>query len=74
MEVMYDLDYEARQVADELGLSMIRASTVGTHPLFVRMVRELIQERLSGEPHRAVSGTSAAWPDVCPADCCLPRK
>ena len=72
MEVMYDLDYEARQVADELGLSMVRASTVGTHPLFVNMVRELIQERLSDDPARAACGLSAAWPDVCPADCCPP--
>ena len=67
MEVLYDLDFEARQVADELGLRMIRAATVGTHPLFVGMVRELIEERLSGE---AVD----AWPDVCPADCCPPRR
>ena len=74
MEVMYDLDYEARQVANDLGLSMIRASTVGTHPLFVGMVRELIEERLSGDSQRSASGPSAAWPDVCQADCCPPRK
>ena len=73
MEVMYDLDYEAQKVADELGLSMIRASTVGTHRLFISMVRELIQERLSGDPLRDASGASGAWPDVCPVDCCPAR-
>ncbi|MFD2350325.1 ferrochelatase [Nonomuraea ferruginea] len=44
MEVVYDLDTEARQVAEERGLPMERASTVGTHPAFVRMVRELMDE------------------------------
>ncbi|WP_049570513.1 ferrochelatase [Nonomuraea sp. SBT364] len=44
MEVVYDLDTEARQVAAELGLPMERAATAGTHPAFVRMVRELMDE------------------------------
>ncbi|PYS99498.1 MAG: ferrochelatase, partial [Acidobacteria bacterium] len=35
MEVIYDLDTEARKLADELGLNMIRAATVGTHPKFI---------------------------------------
>jgi ferrochelatase len=70
LEVLYDLDCEARQVANELGLSMIRASTVGTHPLFVQMVRELIEERVSGSASRAAIGDFPAWPDVCPEDCC----
>lgn len=70
MEVMYDLDFEAKQLCDELGLKMVRAATVGTHPLFVRMIRELIEERLSGQPERAAIGTYPASHDVCPADCC----
>jgi ferrochelatase len=40
------------------------------HPLFVQMVRELIEERLSGSNSRAAIGEYAAWPDVCPEDCC----
>ena len=44
MEVVYDLDTEARQVAAELGLPMERAATAGTHPAFVRMVGELMAE------------------------------
>lgn len=70
MEVMYDLDYEAKQLCDELGIRMIRAATVGTHPLFVRMIRELIEERLSGQPERAAIGAYPASHDVCPVDCC----
>jgi ferrochelatase len=72
LEVLYDLDEEARQTAGELGLNMVRAATVGTHPLFVGMLRELIQERLEpSREHRAV-GAFPASHDVCPADCCPP--
>jgi ferrochelatase len=70
MEVLYDLDYEARQVCDGLGLTMIRAATVGTHPLFVRMLRELVEERLAGSTARAAIGEFPAWPDACLPDCC----
>ncbi|MFE3452137.1 ferrochelatase [Nonomuraea sp. NPDC059194] len=44
MEVVFDLDVEARQLAAELGLPLERAATAGTHPRFVRMVRELMEE------------------------------
>jgi ferrochelatase len=70
IEVLYDLDYEAQHLALELGLTMTRAKTVGTHPRFVSMVRELIAERLSGASNRRAIGCNPAWPDVCPADCC----
>ncbi|MGZ4257839.1 MAG: ferrochelatase [Gaiellaceae bacterium] len=72
LEVLYDLDHEAREVADELGLAMVRAGTPGTHPAFVSMIRELIGERLGeGVPQRSL-GRLAVGPDVCAPDCCLP--
>jgi ferrochelatase len=70
MEVVFDLDTQARAVAEETGLNMIRASTVGTHPAFVSMIRELILERTEGLPPRSL-GTRGASHDVCPVDCCL---
>jgi ferrochelatase len=70
MEVLYDLDTEARQVCDELGISMVRAATVGTHPRFVRMICELIEERTSDSPRLAL-GTLGPSHDECPEDCCL---
>ena len=70
MEVLYDLDCEARRVCNEIGLSMVRAATVGTHPLFVQMIGELIEERVSGSSARAAVGNFPAWPDECPAECC----
>lgn len=50
MEVKFDLDTQAWAVATELGLRMVRAATAGTHPRFIRMIRELIEERVSGSP------------------------
>ena len=43
MEVLYDLDTEARAVCQELGVKMVRAGTVGTHPAIIRMIAELIE-------------------------------
>ena len=45
MEVLFDLDTEAADICRELGLNMVRAATVGTHPRFVQMIRELIVEK-----------------------------
>jgi protoporphyrin/coproporphyrin ferrochelatase len=44
MEVLYDLDTEARAVSDELGIKMVRAGTVGTHPAMIEMIAELITQ------------------------------
>ena len=70
MEVVYDLDYEAQKLTKELGITMVRAATAGTHPAFVRMIRELVIERIHNEPAR-FAGTRGPSHDVCPADCCL---
>ena len=69
MEVLYDLDIEARQLCDELTLPMARAKTVGVHPKFIAMIRELILERTEGAERRAV-GSLGPRQDVCAEDCC----
>jgi ferrochelatase len=74
MEVLYDLDIGARSRAIELGINLVRAGTVGTHPRFVRMIRELVEERLSDAPVRLHLGTRGPAPDVCPAGCCPTRS
>ncbi len=55
MEVIYDLDTEARGRADSLGLRFSRVPTVGTHPAFVAMIADL---------------ALAPPPPPCPTDCC----
>jgi protoporphyrin/coproporphyrin ferrochelatase len=71
MEVVYDLDVEAQRVAKELGVKLVRAATAGTHPSFVKMIRELILERVDNAPARFLGSRGAAH-SICPADCCLP--
>lgn len=75
MEVLFDLDTQARQLCVELGLHMVRANTVGTHPRFIRMIRELICERIDDKYERLALGVLGPRPDICPSDCCLmPRR
>ena len=70
MEVVWDLDTEARQTAAELGLDFARAATAGTHPAFVAMIRELVLEETDGAP-RAALGTLGICGLDCPPGCCL---
>ena len=73
MEVVYDLDTETAQKAKELGLNMVRASTVGTHPAFIKMIRELIIERMTDNPERRALGSYGPHHDSCGKNCCLPK-
>jgi protoporphyrin/coproporphyrin ferrochelatase len=79
MEVMYDLDTQARERAAELGLPIRRAATVGTDSRFVTMIRKLIQERFAleddREPIREALGLYGPNHDVCPINCCpMPQR
>ena len=75
MEILFDLDTQARQLCEELGINMVRAETVGTHPIFIRMIRELISERLDETRPRLALGAMGPRPDVCPLGCCpMPRR
>ena len=46
-EVLYDLDHEAKDEAQRLGLEFYRAHTVMDHPRFVAMLAALVQEHVS---------------------------
>lgn len=69
MEVKYDLDTQARAVADELGLEMVRVATVGAAPRFVEGLRDLIACHVDGRAP-SVLGTRGPRPDPCRPDCC----
>ena len=72
LEVLYDLDIEARETAERVGLPFVRARAAGTHPAFVGAIREAIAERLDpAAPKRAVGRFGPGW-DTCAPDCCLP--
>lgn len=42
IEVLWDLDHEARATCEELGTPMARAGTVGTHPKFIAALAEIV--------------------------------
>ncbi len=63
MEVVYDLDQEARAQAQALGLGWARVATPGDHPRFAALLRALVAERAAGPP----PPTALA----CAAGCCL---
>ena len=70
MEVLYDLDIEAKHLCESLALPMARAKTVGVHSGFITMIRELIEERMTpGKEHRAL-GSLGPRQDACAEDCC----
>lgn len=69
MEVLYDLDVEASQLCEKRGINLQRAATVGVHPRFVRMIRELISERID-DGERTTLGKLPPAADICPAECC----
>lgn len=70
MEIIWDLDHEAKSYAKELGMHFLRAATVGTHPRFIQMIRELIEERIGRSKERLALGKRGAAPDTCSPDCC----
>ena len=72
LEVIWDLDHEAAQTAQRLGVRYVRAATPGTDPRFVAMVRDLVLERLDPATPRPRLGQLPVW-DVCPTGCCLSR-
>lgn len=74
MEVVYDLDHEARAQTVALALPMLRVKTPGDHPRFASLLRALILERLDPASPRPALGDLGPWPDDCDAwrpDCCL---
>lgn len=70
MEIMFDLDEEAKEKAFELGINFARAKSVGTHPLFVSMIADLVEERMGSRTTKDVIGELPPWHDVCPENCC----
>ena len=74
VEVLWDLDVEARETAERLGLGFARTRSPGTDPRFVAMVRELVTERLDpSAPKRALSPVGPSH-DTCPLGCCPPPR
>jgi ferrochelatase len=48
VEVLFDLDLKARQVAERRGIGFYRASTVNDHPSFIRMLADVVRRAQEG--------------------------
>lgn len=73
VEVVWDLDTEAKETADEKGLAFRRVATSGEDPRFVEALADLVQERLDVQFPRRVVTDFGGTPDVCGANCCVGR-
>jgi protoporphyrin/coproporphyrin ferrochelatase len=74
VEVIWDLDNEARDTASSLGLDFARAATAGTHPGFVTAIRELVQEQLDGAEPKSLGTLGLCGIDCPPACCPTPKR
>ena len=72
MEVLWDLDEEALEAADDAGLQATRTPTPGVHPAFVAGLVDLIEERVTAWPvdQRPAVTELGPWYDVCRPGCC----
>lgn len=73
MEVVYDIDTEASAAAAARGVRLVRAATADTHPRFVSMVTELLEERVFPGAPRLALGSDGPRGDICRSECC-PRS
>lgn len=72
MEVAYDLDTQAAETCERLGLGMTRVDTVGTDPNFVSTLVDLIEGRETERTEPA--GELPRWTSTCSAACCVPGR
>ncbi|QIG40527.1 ferrochelatase [Microbacterium sp. 4R-513] len=72
MEVLWDLDTEAMEAAQEAGIKAVRTPTPGVDPAFVKGLVDLVLERVNGAPtsDRPHETDLGPWFDVCRPGCC----
>jgi ferrochelatase len=70
VEVIWDLDTEAKETAEEQGLGFRRVATSGTDPRFVAALADIVEEHLDPNRERIAVTELAAVGDVCGHNCC----
>lgn len=74
IEVLWDLDNEAKSIATEEDLRFIRVLTPGKSDVFVSGLVDLLEERLIKSEKKSLS-PMGPWADFCPVGCCPnPRR
>jgi len=69
VEVIWDLDEEAREIAEKNALFFARVATPGVAKDFITGIAELVEERIAGASKKALSPLRP-WPDFCADSCC----
>ena len=69
VEVIWDLDDEARGLAEKNKLFFARVATPGVAREFITGIAELVEERIAGASRKALSPLGP-WPDFCAVGCC----
>ena len=75
MEVIYDLDTQARETCGELGVDMVRAATAGTAPTFVHALADRLFDRAAEARAAQEAGCPLATAGGCGGDgCCANQR
>lgn len=69
LEVVWDLDNEAKATAQSHSMFFSRVSTPGINEKFVKAIVDLIDERVNGTPALALSELGP-WASPCQINCC----
>ena len=69
IEVVWDLDEEARELADKLGMEYVRADTVGSDPVFIAMLADVIERYADGRGDLTALGVGDNG-SFCDHGCC----
>ena len=70
-EILWDLDHEASDEANNCGMSFSRADTVHNDPRFISMIGDLLCERINKPIHaKAGLGAFSSQLDKCEEGCC----
>ncbi len=70
VEVVWDLDTEAKETAQEHGLAFRRVATSGTDPRFIAALGDVVAEHLDPSRERLAVTDIGAVDDVCGHNCC----
>jgi len=70
MEVLYDLDTQAKQLCQELSIGYNRAKTAGSHPKFISMIKELVDEKIQESQAVDSKLCSDLSEKLCFSNCC----
>ncbi|GAA4662140.1 ferrochelatase [Gordonia humi] len=73
LEVVWDLDSEAADLAEELGMDYVRVATAGPSRRFVALVADLVERYVDGGGDLTAMGCGDNG-GICRPDCCVPVR